>query len=633
MGDGPVDALVALLHGLADGVGVQEFDARLEALLPEVSGDEPAARLVGAARRAYEAVQHRKQRESELGALYATARDLVALRDVDTTLEAVVKRAQQVLPGADTTYLCLKDDSTGGFYVLASVGLISPEFKHVIVPPGYGMSAEIERTRSALRVRRYAADQRIQHDRSLDDALSADGLTSVLGAPLIARDRVLGVLFAANRRERAFSDEETSLLTALADAAALAIDNARLFAEAQQARSDAEADNRALRSAAELHDRLTQLVIRGAAVTEVIDSLVEIFPGTLVLFDRRGRVLAHRGPTPPPDTPDEPLTTALADSRRSGRSVEVGDEDGGRRRAAAIAAASTYLGALVLHHDQPLSAMDIRNFERAAQIVTLLTLQQNAQVDAEEKVRGELLNELLTATSPVPEIVRLRAEARRLDLRDRLTVAAVKVDSAEKVGAVRRRLGDIAALDGGLAGDFGGLLALVAPSKDGPAALAADLHQRLSRESESHVLVCVSSEVDAQAGELPAAFAEAQQAVRLLSALGRTHAHATADELMLFGVLFDPARGERLGEFVRLTIGPLLDSDRDHGTDLVATLRTFFDCGANAARTARELFVHPNTVTKRLDRVAALLGPDWQLEHRSLAIRVAVRMHGLAGLR
>ena len=59
------------------------------------------------------------------------------------------------------------------------------------------------------------------------------------------------------------------------------------------------------------------------------------------------------------------------------------------------------------------------------------------------------------------------------------------------------------------------------------------------------------------------------------------------------------------------------------------TLRVFFDCGTNAARTARELYVHPNTVIKRLNRVAKLLGPDWQLERRSLAIRVALQLYAL----
>ena len=53
--------------------------------------------------------------------------------------------------------------------------------------------------------------------------------------------------------------------------------------------------------------------------------------------------------------------------------------------------------------------MDARNLERAAQIVSLLTLLQNAQMDAEERVRGELLVELLTVSGPLPDVVRLRA--------------------------------------------------------------------------------------------------------------------------------------------------------------------------------------------------------------------------------
>ncbi|MDP3153535.1 MAG: ATP-binding protein [Archangium sp.] len=70
-------------------------------------------------------------------------------------------------------------------------------------------------------------------------------LRSVLSVPLIARGRSLGVLTALrdDRRPRQLSAEDIPLFTELAGRAALALDNARLYAEAERARTEAEAAN------------------------------------------------------------------------------------------------------------------------------------------------------------------------------------------------------------------------------------------------------------------------------------------------------------------------------------------------------------------------------------------------------
>ncbi|MCI2420032.1 helix-turn-helix domain-containing protein [Saccharopolyspora sp. K220] len=633
--DALTKSLTALLDGLANDAAPTEYDGLLDDLLTALPGPSHPE-LAAAARGAHQAVAHRRQRERQLAVLYDTARDLVALRDVGATLGAVVERAHQVLPGADVTYLCLRDQETGGFYVLASVGLISPEFKHVKVPPGRGMSAEIERTRAALRVTRYLDDSAIMHDSGLDRALAKDGLASVLGAPLIARDEVLGVLFAANRHERAFTDEETALITALADFAALAIDNAHLFADATESRRTIEADNLALRRSAELHDRLARLVIRGAEVADVADALADVFTGQLLLLDRNDSLLAYRGLSASADAGgpegviavDSDLLRDIGESRRTGRCV-VRDDAEPPRLVSAVGTGRTFLGALVLARPAPVTSLDVRNLERAAQIVALLTLRQEAIVEAEERVRGELLGELLANHAPPTEATRLRACARHFDLARAQVTLAVRVASEEDVPKVRRKVLDLARTEEGIAGDFAGLLAVVLPAESAKDA-AARLHQRIQRELGVAVVVCGVPPVDPRTGRLAGCFETARRGVALLEALGRTDAHASTEDLMLYGVLFDASRKEDLARFLDSTLGALRAHDRDQGSDLVGTLTVFFDSGGNAAEAARRMFVHPNTVTKRLDRVASLLGADWQTDHENLALRVALRLHQLS---
>ena len=98
------------------------------------------------------------------------------------------------------------------------------------------------------------------------------------------------MLFAADRRERAFSRDEVALLSSLAAHAAVALDNARLLAETRDALISLEQANAALREqsgdielAVLAHDRLAELVLRGGGVAEVAAELADVLGGTVDL--------------------------------------------------------------------------------------------------------------------------------------------------------------------------------------------------------------------------------------------------------------------------------------------------------------------------------------------------------------
>ncbi len=94
-----------------------------------------------------------------------------------------------------------------------------------------------------------------------------------------------------------------------------------------------------------------------------------------------------------------------------------------------------------------------------------------------------------------------------------------------------------------------------------------------------------------------------------LTLLGRTGGRAAAD-LGFLGLLLADTRD--IDGFVERTIGRVAAYDRRRGTELVRTLQAYFDSGMSPARTKDLLHVHVNTVAQRLERVAHLLGEDWQ---------------------
>jgi signal transduction histidine kinase/ActR/RegA family two-component response regulator/HAMP domain-containing protein len=82
-------------------------------------------------------------------------------------------------------------------------------------------------------------------DRDLLSFARAIGLRAYFIVPLVARGRTLGAMAALQAEsERGFSEDDCALLSEIAQRAALALDNARLYADAQAARSQAETANR-----------------------------------------------------------------------------------------------------------------------------------------------------------------------------------------------------------------------------------------------------------------------------------------------------------------------------------------------------------------------------------------------------
>jgi len=132
----------------------------------------------------------------------------------------------------------------------------------------------------------------------------------------------------------------------------------------------------------------------------------------------------------------------------------------------------------------------------------------------------------------------------------------------------------------------------------------------------------------AHPADVAGAYTEARRCLDALRLLGRSGDGAAADDFGFLGLLL---AGDRdVTGFVDRTIGPVVTYDERRGTELLRTLDAYFACGMSPARTKDELHVHVNTVAQRLERVARLLGDDWQTPSRALEIQLALRLHRLS---
>ncbi|MCG7205515.1 helix-turn-helix domain-containing protein [Streptomyces arenae] len=605
--------------------------------LAEVERATEAALRVGTTLR-----QHRR-REAELTALFDTAGDLAALRDLDAVLHSIVRRARMLL-GTDTAYLTLPDEEAGDTYMRVTDGSVSELFQNLRLELGEGLGGLVAQTARPYASPDYRTDDRFLHTGSIDAGVLDEGLVAILGVPLLlgsgSGGQVIGALFAADRTPRTFAPDEVALLCSLADHAAIAIDTAKSMADARVAMAElAEANavirehSAAMQRAEESHDRLTDLVLRGGELQDVAAAVAGLLKGDVAVHDgsgwpltsvavRGGAIAGGAADTGGTEEEAAALVAAAESSRAAAHAVF---RDG--RWVCAVLAGQELLGCLVLFGRPDLDGPDRRLFERSSVVTSLLLLLRRSVAETENRVRGDLLTDLLTAPARDPAGLVSRGRRLGIDLdRPHLLLVARTCDAA------RERLADAAVQYlfgcGGVSAEHEGAVVLLLPCDGtGPGEAARGAAGQLGQLTGAPVTVAGAGPAAGPRG-IADGHAEALRCLRALHVLGRQGHGASVAELGFLGVLLGDLHD--VDGFVTATLGPLLDYDAQRGTQLVRTLRAYFDCGGSLTRAKEALHVHVNTVVQRLDRIQVLLGPDWNTPEQTLELQLALRLHLLA---
>jgi DNA-binding PucR family transcriptional regulator len=533
-----------------------------------------------------------RRRAAELEALFSTARELVRLQDVDEVLRRLVDRAHDLM-GTDVTYLSELVDG-GLLHVRFSAGTVTPEFRDLRVPTGFGLANLVVRTREPAWVREYASMDETPHHPYIDAAVRGEGLVAFLGVPLAVGDEVLGALFACNRSVHDFTPDEVLLLSAFADHAASVLYGARQRAELERLLA-------ASRLESGIHEELTAVVMSGGTVLEIAATLARRLDRRVWALDHRGRPLpGFEGPLP------EGVADALARAHASGHAEVTGSGEA-RGIVAAIPGADRLLGGIVAEGADDVARAAV---ERGAQVAALVSFQQEAVSAVRAERRERWLLDLVEGREPTeagPDAITGCAVLER-----RASAATLAANAAGDDGIVATREGRI----------------LVAWTHADPIAATERVRRLIAETARDPGVTAVALARDLASTELRAAFERAGRDLDLVQALGVSGSTVSSDALAAYHAIA-PADSETLDRFVTELLGPVLDWDHRRRTELLDTLGTYFDAGESRAAAAAALRIHANTVQQRLDRIQTLLAGDLGDPEYRFRVQAAVRLERL----
>jgi len=145
---------------------------------------------------------------------------------LDDLLGQIMASATE-LTGAETSSLLVLDDEAGELTVEVATGAPGEAVVREHVPAGQGIAGWVIENGEPAIVDEPRSDHRFYS--GIDDK-SGFETKNILAVPMTTKDRTIGVIEVINKRNGSFDERDLKVATALAGHAAIALENARLYA-------------------------------------------------------------------------------------------------------------------------------------------------------------------------------------------------------------------------------------------------------------------------------------------------------------------------------------------------------------------------------------------------------------------
>lgn len=402
----------------------------------------------------------------------------------------------------------------------------------------------------------------------------------------------------------------------------------------------------------QVQQQLTELLIAGHGLPAIVDRLAVLTRRAVAVEDATGvRQLSGAAVILPDRTQ---VVEALERTRPrllawiDGRRVPAADPptqhfrleiDGIGRIVAPIAADDDALAflSLIAPHES-LGRLDALSASQGATVCALVLARERAVLQAEDRLRRDVVTDLLSGAFTSDSALLERAErlgfnlaVPHLPIALRLTAEppAALQRPHEVVGTLVRELGRLGV--SAPVGVLGETIGLAYPLDGGePAAVAARVHRLVAQASGRVVSAGVG-----RPGVGPAAIAqgyrEADRALVIARRLFPPGALTFFQNLGVHRLLLALDGHPELGAFYEETLASIDQYDRANRSELLPTLEAFFAADNSLAETAARLHLHRNTVAYRLRRIEQISGHQLADPEIRLALHLGLRVrHALA---
>lgn len=213
-----------------------------------------------------------EERIDEFETLTTLGASITRLLDLDAVLTAIVEAAVK-LTKAEEGSILLKDEKTNELFMVAAKNFKDEFVRTFRIPTNDSLAGQVLKSGKSMLI-----------DSSTPQKIKTQYLVhSLIYVPLVMKEKSIGVLGVDNRMERGitFTDREVKIMRFLAEYAAIAITNARLYLTALQERSKLESILTNIRDGIIILDNQQRVVLANNVAQRVL-TMPEAYYGKML---------------------------------------------------------------------------------------------------------------------------------------------------------------------------------------------------------------------------------------------------------------------------------------------------------------------------------------------------------------
>ncbi len=574
----------------------------------------------------------------ELSFLVRLAQAAAATQRPDELLELIIRETTSAI-GVDVCSLYLLAQPGRELLLTATNGLNENMVGKVTMKVGEGITGWVAESRRAAVVPDVSKEPHWKWVPGLDE----DRFHSMASVPIESGPRLVGVLNVQSTERREFNSGDIDFLRAIAGQVAGILERSEL-----QRRTEVQLAEISLSH--DIHERFTKLSLDGAGIQSILEVIGSLAGGRAALYSVDGYRVRGAGESSdgmPQRIHIPPMAGGVARELRisAGRPARPLD-------VVPVRAGSDMLGLLAVGVDD--GAIDsegrLRALEHGSTVLALELSKERAAAEVERRLRGDLVEEVLAGGLEADEAERIARQAERLGHRlpQKAWVVVLEADDDKTEAALAVR-GQQDRLDGALSNlvrsRMPGALTLVRSSSAVflvPDELAADL--AAVEKLATQVLAAAAPIMKPGSGsvgignladgvaELARSHIEARQALRLTRRAGGRGRIASYRSLGAFRLLLEVQSPDALRRFVDELLGPLLQYAQSRDTPLLETLEALSSARWIRCAASRNLGIHINSMTYRVERIQSLTGLQLDDPETRVAISIALRARTMLGM-
>jgi sugar diacid utilization regulator len=479
---------------------------------------------------------------------------------------------------------------------------------------------------------------------------------NLLGVPLFAHNKIIGALLAANKsEEESFTEDDRELLIILGTQLGIALENSRLYEkvdeklqlkveELQRLNEKLLKQQKMLEKSSEIHKKLTELVLNGRGLEAICSTLATFIGCPIQVEDHNFSIKA----TTAQNERDSKLFLCgkdlIQDSRYSRQVKELFHDKkpveivlGPERTQylVPIVAGDQILGLLTTVSAQgSLKQLDRVAMEQGATITALVMLKERAAVEQTKRLKENFVEHVLEGNFESDDWVHHRALQLGFDLEKCYQIIALEIEPDARCKCKPELYQEIREFCMNYSPDvvvvtkssYITLMFAFDPEKqpDGARPLVDLLKERLPGVIKGGKWwIAVGTYCDRLENSV-LSYRNAITTLGIMKSLKLKNRVVYYDNLGIFSLIEINSRC--FAKFIKKALGPLVEYDHKHRTQLVETLNLYYKYNGNVLKASREGYLNTSTMKYRLRRIKEITGLDYKDPEVSLQLQLALKL-------